>query len=519
MQRWPWFAIAFSVYPPLHIAAGNPGQVESGTLALILAIAALGSAGLLALLRLLLGTWLRAGMGVTWFLILFFSYGVLNAAIGQPKGDPDTQVLVTSWADENLHVPQSAAWLLLLAIGWLRLRRFDGLRPHLAASLNFASILLLGFTVVHWHIGRDAQVSGADKAAVHVAARRDAPDIYFIVLDGYARADILKEHYGFDNGSFVGELERLGFQVADRSTANYNWTFHSLPSVLNLDYLPGVVGQFDPGSTDYRLAYRALRDNRAASILRGYGYRYVQLQSTWGGTGSNPFADEFLPCGEGLLRDDYVLSIVEISWLRVFGTRASLDLANCHLRNLQTLAGLPKAPGPKFVVAHFLPPHYPYLFDREGNILRHANLSNQFEFQKQLWEDRDAYLDQLVFMNREIGKVVNKLITDSGRTPVVILLSDHGPNLRDRLSTEQHRRSRLANFSAVLLPGAPSDLIPENVSNVNLFRIVFGHLFDSGLPRLPDRHFMSAFRRPFDFKEMDSEGRPIEPGARPADNM
>ena len=34
-MQWPWFAIAFALYPLLHIAAANPGQVEAPSLALV----------------------------------------------------------------------------------------------------------------------------------------------------------------------------------------------------------------------------------------------------------------------------------------------------------------------------------------------------------------------------------------------------------------------------------------------------------------------------------------------------
>ncbi len=69
-----------------------------------------------------------------------------------------------------------------------------------------------------------------------------------------------------------------------------------------------------------------------------------------------------------------------------------MDIASCHLQNFDALAAQASAPGPKFVFAHFLLPHHPYLFDRDGNVLRHATISDQFEFQKRLWEDRAAYL-------------------------------------------------------------------------------------------------------------------------------
>ena len=69
------------------------------------------------------------------------------------------------------------------------------------------------------------------------------------------------------------------------------------------------------------------------------------------------------------------------------------------------------------------------------------------------------------------------------------------------------------------LPGAAPDLIPEDVSNVNLLRIVLDRVFDAGLPLLPDRHFVSAFYRPFDFTEVDPNGARVEAVAGSADNM
>jgi hypothetical protein len=50
------------------------------------------------------------------------------------------------------------------------------------------------------------------------------PDIYYIIVDGYARADVLREYYEFDNSEFLNGLEKRGFTVNDSSRANYYWT-------------------------------------------------------------------------------------------------------------------------------------------------------------------------------------------------------------------------------------------------------------------------------------------------------
>lgn len=66
------------------------------------------------------------------------------------------------------------------------------------------------------------------------------PDIYFIVLDGYGREDMLRQLFGIDNSEFVGYLEEKGFIVPEHSLSNYPKTALSIASTLNLDYVQNL---------------------------------------------------------------------------------------------------------------------------------------------------------------------------------------------------------------------------------------------------------------------------------------
>ena len=169
-----------------------------------------------------------------------FGYGPLNAWYAGQGGNPDTEVLATGWVDQHLQFLHSAIWLLLLALGWLWLRRLDRPLGRLPAALNLVSVLLLGFVLVQWFTAVGRESGAVEHRSTASVAAADAPDIYVILLDGYARADVLSEYYGFDNGPFIQGLERRGFQVGAASEANYTWTFLSLASTLNMDYLPSA---------------------------------------------------------------------------------------------------------------------------------------------------------------------------------------------------------------------------------------------------------------------------------------
>ena len=66
-------------------------------------------------------------------------------------------------------------------------------------------------------------------------------DIYYIVVDGYARSDILQEMFGFDNASFVSYLQEKGFVVPTSGHSNYPATPLSIASTLNMDYIQSLV--------------------------------------------------------------------------------------------------------------------------------------------------------------------------------------------------------------------------------------------------------------------------------------
>ena len=102
--------------------------------------------------------------------------------------------------------------------------------------LNVISLVLLAFVAVNigmFHIGSndsDNAYSSADPSGKSSDnnKQRAYPDIYFIILDAYAREDILREIYNFDNSEFLDFMEDSGFYVAAKSISNYGQTGLSL---------------------------------------------------------------------------------------------------------------------------------------------------------------------------------------------------------------------------------------------------------------------------------------------------
>jgi hypothetical protein len=224
-------------------------------------------------------------------------------------------------------------------------------------------------------------------------------------------------------------------------------------------------------------------------------------------------------CHRSIFDEEAYRALVESSWLRVLDFAVVGDLARCHLSQLDQLAEVSDRSGPKFVFAHFIPPHHPYLFDRDGRILRRATLANQMEFRKNLWADRNGYLEQLQFINQRVLGTIERIIAGSSRSPLIVLMSDHGPQLpeADRWT---YLDARFANLVAVHRPGesdAAALPLPDQITSVNLFRNLLRPYTELALEPLPDRFFYSTYQEPYRFKEITEElgKRSSPPGTPP----
>ena len=123
---------------------------------------------------------------------------------------------------------------------------------------------------------------------------------------------------------------------------------------------------FRLGSRNREVAYERIRNNAVAQTLRSAGYRFVQLQSTWGATLSNDYADTLVSCDDGLLAIEFFRTLAEASWLRVFTAHASTTLAECHMNNFQLPTSRPSPARNSFLARR--PPAAPSLPIRSAKV-------------------------------------------------------------------------------------------------------------------------------------------------------
>lgn len=501
-EQWRWRAAvqlaALSVFPTVSLVAHSWGYRPSGATLLVISAAwwtlALAGAALLARAW----GWRRAVVVASMVTLGFFGWGALVWAYGR---------IGSVGAGQHWFAGLVVAGALLAGYRW---GEVDGFRRFMYVG-SLSILIVPGFQVV----GLSLQSSAAPlraPGAIEVGgpAHAELPDVYFVVVDGYGRQDVLAGRYGFRNDLLIDALESEGFFVPRHAWANYSMTHAAIPSMLAMDYVlsPGQR----VGSKERLALYDVIGgDNPVVEYLRSAGYRYVHIESDWAGSNCSEMADRCVP---RYFLDESVWALIEKtpvepairqrvghphsqSSLHVFG----------HL--LEEALRPARDERPKFVYAHVLSPHPPLYLDRHCTLrldsgLGGMNLTAPWDSEQSRAHRMAAYVEQVECVNQRILEFVEHLAPEA----VVLISADHGPDSRGQLFkplaqwNREDVRERLAIFSAYRLPARCEPA--QDISSVNAFRLILGCLFEGDLPHLATRHLLVPV------PEVEGEGEVLE---------
>jgi hypothetical protein len=443
---------------------------------------------------------------------LFFGYG--HALNGAKDWLPNQWLLIGAWVALAI-----AGTLLILRGGRWSGAVSRGLTVLAAVAVAFnawaiGSYVMTGGGLVH------AAEAGQD-GELRLTPQHEPRDVYYIILDRYAGLEALAAAYDFDNTPFYEALEERGFYVARDSHANYVKTALSLVSSLSMDYLDGEQLEAETKhDEDREPIHSRLRGELAAPhALAEAGYSYLHIANWWEPTITNADADRTYHY-EG--QSEFAAALAQTTLMRAFSAPETtpLDpwdwpvLRQHSLYQLEKLDAVAELGGPKYVFAHFLLPHDPYVFDVDGSYMDREQVARQGH--------ADSYLRQLAFTNRRILEIIDHILAESEVTPVIMLQADEGPfpdryreagewdfDWHDATRAELVEKFNILN--AYLLPEIdPQEAgLEPATSPVNSFRIVFNAYFGTDLPLLEDRSYAHTdLHHFFEFFEITDELRP-----------
>lgn len=417
----------------------------------------------------------HAALMTTWITLLCFYYGVLFDGLAKiPSGGGATL----------RHGVLISIGVGVTAVIWHLTGELKSLSKFV--SLTAMITLLVFSSKLGLILAREPRLPQIDLAKTspvrpEIASEETGrPDIYYIILDAYGRGDVLQKSYGFDNSEFLDGLRQRGFYVADKSCTNYPGTAFSLSSSLNMRYHES----FSPQG-GYKSLAQMLRTHEVGRCLRERGYQLVHFNTSFVPTSCSEISHlslgeptTWLSAGSRMLQ----VQLTRHSALRFFNGGDRGMIAAQHQRALSQLAELPTLQGPKFTFCHLITPHPPYVFTRDGQ--------TDWEIDQ---NSRTAYIDQVVYLNREVMRAIDAIRSNSKVPPIIIVQSDHGPGFHSNPGSdpnEDYVQERVPILNAYLVPDSMRSTLYPTITPVNTFRLLLSQCFGFDYAPLPDRNFL-----------------------------
>jgi hypothetical protein len=375
-----------------------------------------------------------------------------------------------------------------------------------AALLGFVVLLTTSSTVaVGW--GREDSKTSNDRVGQSARAALPAlpqkPDIYYIILDRYGGPGPLKRDFHFDNRPLLNWLRSKGFYVADRARTNYPKTSVSVASTLDMRFidLKAPSKPKDPSAI-----FIKLKRTRVARFLKGKGYRYIKLGSWWPPTATDPVADKNLTFHRPASLNAYAARHGLTSKERFLAT----EYLHRFWQYRQLREVIPKMKGPKFVWAHILCPHEPWVIDRNGDFTSQStNARGYFRRSHGIHPIRKMnYLEQLMWSNTQLKNLATALLQGPENTrPVIAIEADEGPYSglvpsRVKGASIRKLKQKMYVLNAIYLPGVRKPPLYPNFTNVNTFRIIFNLYLGTKYSLLPDKSFVFTDNSVYDFLDV-----------------
>jgi hypothetical protein len=319
---------------------------------------------------------------------------------------------------------------------------------------------------------------------------KKSPDIYYIILDEFAGFQAMREYWHNDEvDDFVTFLKDRGLFVAEESHGSSTDTLHQVATRLNYQEYP-------LGEEYIQTYFNDIASNRVMRELKSRGYTIVVFDETnmvypssksinadylyeYGSpaipkTGGEEYGFYFDEFGE-LVIDNTMLYAFSQNYRK--NNQVVADHSNMISFTVENIANK-KVASPKFVYVHLLLPHFPFIFNRNGNIMDRDQFTN--------WQ---YYLENYMFSIKVAESMIDNILAEADlkNPPVIILQSDHGA--RNHL-TSQIGSAALPNYPekfktlilfALSLPGYDYSSLSQDINPINTFPIVLNYLFDANI--------------------------------------
>lgn len=509
--------LSYALYPIIVLYAHNVEEVVLYQITLPIIFTLASSTILFVFWRIILKSNLKASLATVFLVLILWYYGLLFTGISK-------LIELKHW-----HLIPLLFFIYFHLVYFISKVKQQNTLNNINTILLFPILLLILFNIISILPAELKKANFLNKnnikeiPTVHkFNTVKNHPDIYLIILDEYASFKTIKKEWDFDNSKFSEFLEEKGFYVAKDSEWPYINTIWNMASLLNLEYLTrltekqdyldfyynreGIIGSESFDVLSKMKLYNAiqmLNNNALTKYLKEQEYKIIVLEGISQHYSSFKInnADISIAYQDvnnidqySFLTDAFNIELIRISIISSFNYLFKINpLSNVNYGGTKYVFNYLKTEAlyldsPKFIYAHILCPHNPYIFDRKGNYIPNypqAGVDRVGSFVSSTNSVNEAYLEQYIYSTNEVKIIINSILENSPVRPIIILQSDHSPRPH-----EVYLKDKMNAFSvlnAVYLPNGDYKNMYDSIAPINTLRVVLNKYFDKNYKLLEDR--------------------------------
>ena len=513
-----------AVFPILIIYSENIGRVNFEDLILPIILVLIFSVGLYYILKIILKNPFKSALIVTIILILLFSYGHVYYLLNDVSIDGFD-------IGRNLYlIPAFGLALGILIFFTIRAGRvFD----NATSIINVVSIVFIMVAISNV-VFVGAEITNYDKDSSRelfyetrdfsgyfephkflISENQELPDVYYLILDEYARNDALLEYHDFSNHELTEFLENKGFHIAKNSFANYPMSVQSIPATMNMNYINFLADEIGTEVRNYKPLneknYGLYANNMVIKNFKEMNYKIITFNTFALHLHENPLSNETFCHRDTFLLDNRLVDV--LARTSIFGYYVERwaegelrQVTLCAFENFGNAGNV--FDEPVFVWAHIMLPHPPWIFGPNGEEIipgKPLLITDNPEFRDSGWEPKKQYIQQVQFANKKTIEIVENIL-EHDKNSIIIIQGDHGTAWGGGVTSDPSKEDvwqRLRNFDAIYFPDEEKRVqLNDDRTLVNTFRIVFNSYFGSDYEILDNRMYWGWNEKPYSFDEV-----------------
>jgi len=512
-----------AVFPILIIYSQNIGRVNFEDLILPIILVLIFSIVLYYTLKIILKNPFKSALIVTIILILLFSYGHVYYLLNDVSIDGFD-------IGRNLYlIPAFGLALGILIFFTIRAGRvFD----NATSIINVVSIVFIMVAISNV-VFVGAEITNYDKDSSQelfyetrdfsgyfephkflISENQELPDVYYLILDEYARNDALLEYHDFSNHELTEFLENKGFHIAKNSFANYPMSVQSIPATMNMNYINFLADEIGTEVRNYKPLneknYGLYPNNMVIKNFKEMNYKIITFNTFALHLHENPLSDETFCHRDKFLLDNRLVDVLARTsifgyYIERWAEGELRQVTLCAFENFGNAGNV--FDEPVFVWAHVMLPHPPWIFGPNGEEITPGKpllITDNPEFRDSGWEPKRQYIQQVQFANKKTIEVVENIL-ENNKNAIIIIQGDHGTAWETNWTepSKDDAWQRLRNFDAIYFPDEDKRVqLNDDRTLVNTFRIVFNSYFGSDYEMLENKMYWGWNAKPYYFEDV-----------------